>query len=367
VNEQTALRRVATLVARGVPPAELFASVTEEVERTLCVDMALMFRFEPGGMATVVASRGEHTQAMAEGTVWVPEPPLATVLRTGQVSRVDDFRGVSATGADVVDAEGIRSAVASPITVEGRLWGAFGVVSRTEALPADIEQRLVDFTELVATAIANAFSRAELMASRVRIVTAADEVRRRIERDLHDGAQQRIVAHSVKLQSLALAIPPDMDGLQAEIADVAYGLDRVLEELRELCRGIHPVILSEGGLSAALRTLARRASIPVELDVRIEERPPKHIEVAVYYVVAEVLTNAAKYAQASVVHVEVQPLSAVLHVAIQDDGIGGADPSRGTGLVGLRDRVDALSGTMSIVSPPGGGTSILVDLPIRLE
>jgi len=203
------------------------------------------------------------------------------------------------------------------------------VASTTDQpLPLDTEERLAEFTELVATAIANAESRAELAASRARIVATADAARRRIERDLHDGAQQQLVSVALRLRTAAAAIPPEEE-VQQELAGIGSELDDALADLRELSRGIHPAILSEGGLGPALRTLARRSSVPVELQVGTEGRLPERIEVAAYYVVAEALANVAKHAGASVVQVDVDADDGLLRLAIRDDGVGGADPARG--------------------------------------
>jgi signal transduction histidine kinase len=251
--------------------------------------------------------------------------------------------------------------------VEGRVWGAIGVGLRRERLPQDTEQRLAEFTELVATAIANAESRAELTTSRARIVATADQTRRRIERDLHDGAQQRLVSLALHLRAAQAAAPPELGEFSAELNRAVAGAIGVLDELREIARGIHPAILAEGGLGAALRALARRSPIPVDLDMRVEGRLPEHVEVSAYYVVAEALTNAAKHARASTVAVTVEAADAVLRVAVRDDGAGGADYARGTGLVGLKDRVEALGGRIFLDSPRGAGTSLRVELPLSAE
>jgi signal transduction histidine kinase len=234
-------------------------------------------------------------------------------------------------------------------------------------LPPDAEQRLADFTELVGTAIANAEAHAELMASRARIVATADETRRRIERDLHDGAQQRLVSLALQLRSAQAAVPPELAELGAELDRVAAGLVGALEELREIAHGIHPAILAEYGLRSALRVLARRSPIPVDLQVRAEGRLPERVEVGAYYVVAEALTNAAKYAHASAITVAVEATGEVLRVAVRDDGAGGADFTSGTGLVGLKDRVEALGGRISLDSPRGAGTTLQVELPLTAD
>jgi signal transduction histidine kinase len=218
---------------------------------------------------------------------------------------------------------------------------------------------------LVATAIANVESRAELVASRARIAAAADETRRRIERDLHDGIQQRLVSLGLELRAAQATVPLQLVELAEGLSRVAKGLTRVSEELREISHGIHPAILSDGGLEPALRALRRRSAIPVELDLRPGRRLPEPIEVATYYVVSEALTNAAKHAQASVVNVELEANDVMLRLAIGDDGIGGADPGRGSGLLGLSDRVEALGGTLECTSPVGNGTMLLVRIPLK--
>jgi signal transduction histidine kinase len=277
--------------------------------------------------------------------------------------------GVGASGPiwiSAIRAWGLRSSVGAPIGVEGRLWGVIVVGSTSEAfLPADIEARLAGFAELVATAIASADAQAALTASRARIVAAADTSRRRIERDLHDGAQQRLVSLALQLRSGAQASPrPGADALAAQMDLVADGLIGVLDELREIARGLHPAILAEGGLRPALKTLARRSAVPVRLEIGVDGWLPEPIELAAYYVVAEALTNAAKHASATVIDVHVQDGGGVLHVRVQDDGRGGADPTRGTGLIGLTDRVEALGGRISLHSPPGAGTTMQVTLPL---
>ena len=260
--------------------------------------------------------------------------------------------------------EGVRCAVGSPIAVDGRVWGAIGAGSRRGRLPADTEQRLADFTELVATAIANAESQAELTTSRARIVAAADQARRRIERDLHDGAQQRLVSLALQLRAARAAVPSGLGDLAADLDRAAAAAIGALDELRDIARGIHPAVLAEGGLGAALRVLARRSPVPVDLQVGAGGRLPEQVEVSAYYVVAEALTNAAKHACASAVTVEVQVADDVLRVVVRDDGVGGAGFAGGTGLAGLKDRVEALGGRILLDSPRGAGTTLRVELPL---
>jgi signal transduction histidine kinase len=364
-TEQAALRRIATLVARGMPPAELFAAVAEEVAALLPADGALVAHLEPDGSVTMLAAGGRAGEFAAGERAQV-EPPmaLATVVRTRRPARTDDYEQVSPELKERVRRAGIRSSVATPIIVEGQLWGAIVASSRRGPLPADSERRMLNFTELVATAIADAESRSQLAASRARIVAASDEARRRLERDLHDGVQQRLVSLALEVRAAQSALPPTVTEVRSELSRVVEGLTDALDELREISRGIHPAILSEGGLGPALKTLARRAPIPVALDVRVEDKLSDGVEVAAYYAVSEMVTNTAKHAQASTINVEVTCANGVLHILVGDDGIGGADPARGSGLVGLHDRIEALGGTISVRSPTGEGTAVEVALPL---
>jgi len=366
-EEQAALRRVATLVARRVPPAEVFAAVAEEVGLLLGTDAAHVIRYEHDGTATLVAGWSREGDPLLVGTRFTLEEGTisAEMLRTGRPGRTDCYADHPGSLGARIRELGIQSSVACPITVEGRLWGATAVSSkRPEPLPAGIEARIADFTELTATAIANTQARAELAASRTRIVKAAHEARRQIERDLHDGIQQRLVSLGLDLRAVQAGVPTELGQLGPQLARVADGLGEALEELQELSRGIHPAILTEGGLGPALKALARRSAVPIELDVRLQGRQPEPVETAAYYVVAEALTNAAKHAHASGAEVEVQARGDRLHLSVRDDGVGGAHPSRGSGLVGLSDRVQALGGTITIHSPIGEGTTLQVDLPI---
>jgi signal transduction histidine kinase len=260
---------------------------------------------------------------------------------------------------------GVSTGSGSPIVVEGRLWGiAVAASGDADALPAGTEHRIAGFTELAATAIANAEAQAQLMESRARVVASADETRRRIERDLHDGAQQRLVSLALQLRAAQAEVPPELGRLGAELERVTAGLTSALDELREYARGIHPAFLAERGLGPALKTLARRCPIPVDLDVKLEGRLEERVEVCAYYVVSEALTNVAKHASASHVTVRAEVVSGVLRVSVRDDGRGGAGFARGTGLVGLKDRVEALSGRISLLSPAGAGTTLRAELPL---
>ncbi|MDX6486979.1 MAG: hypothetical protein QOF43_2132, partial [Gaiellaceae bacterium] len=366
-EEQAALRRVATHVAHGAPPAQLFAAVTEEAGQLLPVDGANMSRYDADGMFTTVAAWSPEDLVFPVGRRWILEGKNVTtlVLETGCPARMDSFDDASGAVGVAAREAGYRSVVGTPIVVEGRLWGAMTVSSTAERpLPPDTEARLASFTELVATAIANTESRAQLSASRARIVTASDEARRRIERDLHDGAQQRLVSIALKLRLAQSMLPVELDEPRETINRVSSELSEVLDELREISRGIHPMILTQGGLGPAMRTLARRSAIPVELQTIIDERLAEPIEVAAYFVASEAVANATKHAQASRIEVSLATSDANLILSIRDDGVGGADPTRGSGLVGLADRVEAIGGTLEIKSATGGGTSLVVTIPL---
>jgi PAS domain S-box-containing protein len=363
-QEQAALRRVATLVAKRVIPAEVFDAVVAEMHLLLGAENTRLLRYEPDHTVTVIAARSEPGVEIPLWTRYSLEGQSvsAVVWRTGRPARLDSFGGPPGSVAETLARLGIRSAAGAPILAEDRLWGVM-VAAWTRYQPVSgIEDRIAQFTDLVATAISNAQARADLAASRARIVAASDQTRRRIERDLHDGVQQRLVSLGLALRAAQRAVPPGDAQLGLELARVADGITEVLEELREMSRGIHPAILSLGGLGPALKALARRSAVPVQLDVQVQARLPERAEVAAYFVVSEALANVAKHAQASVVRVRVEVRDGTLHVSIRDDGVGGADPSRGSGLIGLTDRVEASGGTISISSQAGEGTRITAEL-----
>jgi signal transduction histidine kinase len=380
-DTQAALRRLATLVARGEPAEVVFAAATGEALRHFGGGTARMIRYEADGTATLVANEGTTGPHVRVGERWQGYPPgglTATVRRTGRAARVGDYAGLP--GGQRYLAEGLRSAVAVPIHVNGRLWGMIAVGSGQAPLPPGTEARMSEFTDLVATAVANAQNRAELITSRARIVAASDQARARIERDLHDGAQQRLLALALKLRATtttattgaaagatagaAAGAAGGTAGLAAGVAaDVADGLIAVIDELREISRGIHPAILSRAGLPPALRALARRSAVPAAIHARIDGRLPGPVEVGAYYVVSEMLTNAARHARATTIDIHAHTRAGTLRLSVHDNGIGGADPARGTGLTGLKDRIDALGGTLTIHSPPGAGTTVTCELP----
>ena len=365
------LRRVATLVARGGSQPEVFSAVAEEMARCLDVENADVFRYEDDG-ATIVAvavfaEPGVPDHFVGERLTTEGDNISSMVWCTKRAARMDSWESAAGSIAERVRTLGMRSRVGAPIVVDERVWGMAVVGnSQPDPLPSDTEERVAEFADLAATAIAAAAAHAELIASRARIAAAGDEARRRIERDLHDGAQQRLVALGLKVRGAMDEVPAELDGLHAVLSDVVCGLTAVLEELREISHGIHPAILSSGGLSAALKALARRSAVPVTLDVAIEGDLPDSVQVAAYYVTAEALANGAKHAQASEVTVYARTVEENLHLSIRDDGIGGADSRKGSGIIGLKDRVDVLGGKMTVNSPVGSGTIIEVIIPLAL-
>lgn len=369
--EHAALRRIAALLARSVPPEEVFEAVVDEVRSLMGVEAAGLVRYEADKTGTVVAVSAE-----ADALVALPGDKLSTegrsvtalVLRTGRPARIDDY--TKATGGEQVRRyreAGVRAAVGAPVQVRDRVWGMLAAHSMHRRLPTDAEERLADFAALVASALANVQAWSELEASRMRIISAADEARRRVMRDLHDGSQQRIVALALNARMLAESEAARTAGLDAELRSFEVELNGVLDELRTIASGLHRAALSRGGLAPALRTLARRSPVPVVLDVRHPGRVAESVEAAAYYVVAETLTNTTKHAEASRVDVTVELRDGSLWVSVRDDGVGGADPACGSGLVGLEDRIEAFGGTMTLDSPSGGGTTLIAQLPLLPE
>jgi signal transduction histidine kinase len=366
-DEQAALRRVAMLVAHAAPTEQVFAAITEEAGRLLGADYTMMGRYDPDVARTIVAAWSRTGRAFPVGHRaklggWnVPK----LVYQTGRSARIDDHADASGPIAEAARRFGFRAVVGVPVSVEGRLWGVMLVASRAEPLPAGTEARLARFTELAATAIANAEAQAALTASRARIVATADATRRRIERNLHDGAQQHLVSLALDLRAAQAAAPEGTGDLAQQLDHLATGLDGVLDELREIARGLHPAILADGGLPPALKTLARRSAVPVDLDIQIDRRLPEPVETAAYYTVAEALTNTAKHARATTAQIQVTESDGVLHVCVYDNGRGGADFSDGSGLVGVKDRAEALGGHLRLHSPPGAGTTLEITIPLH--
>jgi GAF domain-containing protein len=366
-QEQAALRRVATLVAEQASSEEVFGAVVEQVGRLVDADGAAMARYVTEDTGCIVASWGRE-EALPVGIRFPLQHGVASrVGRARKAARIDDYGSDEEDVPAFVRDTGVRSAAGAPIVVAGEVWGALLVGSYTpNKWPPDAESKIEEFTQLAATAVSNMQARMDLAASRARIVKAADEARRRIERDLHDGIQQRLVSVALKLRATERTVAAG-EQLADELAELGAGLDGVIEELRELSRGIHPAILREGGLDAAIRGLARRSGVPVALKIALEGRLPEPVEVATYYVISEALTNAAKHARASRAEVAVESRDGMLEVSICDDGVGGAQPVPGSGLSGLSDRVEAIGGTIRLSSPPGKGTLLRVAFPRGAE
>jgi PAS domain S-box-containing protein len=363
-EEQAALRRVATAVAAEVEPERLFGLVAEEVGRALDARIANIVRFNGDGTALVMGawSVGADTIPVGATIVLDGNTVAPQILRTGRPARFDSLDDMSGTLAETLRGRGIRAAVGAPVSLGGTLWGALIISAAGAPFPEGAEQHVANFADLAAQAIANAQAREELAASRARIVEAGDAERRRLERNLHDGAQQRLVAVALSLRLAARRAQGDGE-LSAALDRAGDELSMALEELRELARGIHPAVLTDQGLHAAIDALVARAPVPVAVEVALDARLPDSVEAAAYYVVAEALTNVAKYAHASEVRVRVARCNGRASVEVVDDGVGGATRSGGSGLRGLADRVEALGGRFAVASAPGRGTAIRAEIP----
>jgi len=363
-SEQAALRRVATLVARGVPAAEVFSAVAEEVERLLDAQATAIGRLEPDGTMAIVASSGTATDELPVGSRVTLESDmvLTKVVRTGRSARIDDYSHASEYVGGKVQRLGIRCAMAVPIMVEGSLWGSIAAGTGREQFPPDAEQRMAEFTELAATAIANTESRSELTASRARVVAASDDTRRQIERDLHDGAQQRLIHTVITLKLASQALQTNEQAAPPLVAEALDHAERATVELRELVQGILPPVLTRGGLNPAVESLVSRMPVPVEVTVPVD-RLPAPVEATAYFVVAEALTNVVKHSGASHATVVARVEDSTLQIRVRDDGVGGARPD-GSGFVGLADRLAVLDGRLRVESPPDGGTLVAADIPL---
>ncbi|WP_433220258.1 HAMP domain-containing protein [Dactylosporangium sp. CS-047395] len=378
---QASLRRIATGIAQGARPAETLNAVAAELGRLVGTDEVHIVRYDDGGTgrAAVRADRvprGTVVAAWGTGHVGLPvgatipldgDSVTARVRRTGRAARMDDYAGVDGSLAHHLHAHHARAAVGAPVRVDGRLWGVVAAtVTSDRPLPPDAEQRLADSTELIATTIATAQARADLSRSRARVVVAADQARRQIERNLHDGVQQHLVTIAMGLRATEEEVPAELPRVRRGLSTAIERLTAVLDDLREISRGIHPPILTDSGLGPALKALARRCHLPVELRIDLPGRLPEPVEVAAYYVAAESFANAAKHADAELVQAEARVEGDRLQLSVRDNGAGGADQARGSGLVGLTDRVQALGGAITITSPPGAGTKVAAELPLDL-
>ena len=363
-EEQAELRRVATIVAMGREPIDVFRAVAEAVGRLLGAPGINMIRFEPDGSASKIAGWG--SAPFEVGATWSLEDPsvMASVRRTHRPARIDDYATTPGAFAALARRSGLTSAVGVPILLGGAAWGVIVAYSNTqERFSEETEDRLSRFTELIDMALANAATRSDLLASRVRLVTAGDEARRRIQRDIHDGAQQHFVNSVMRLQlareNFELDPESSRTALEAALSSARDGL----RDLRELAAGLHPTILTMGGLSHALDALASRSALPVSVSAP-GARYPSQLEAAAYFIAAEALANVAKHARASRAEVQVMEEIEQLVVVVRDDGQGGANRERGSGLRGLQDRVEALGGTLEVDSPLGQGTRLRAALPL---
>jgi signal transduction histidine kinase len=369
LDEQAALRRVAVLVASDPDPQRVFECVCEEVGTVLGVEGTNLTRFEADGTQTVLAGwsvNGTPIFPVGRGFPLEGDAAVPKVSCSGRPERVDDYAELDGELVEMIRRAGIASSVAAPIKVAGRLWGAIvATTGRPYSFPEGTELRLVSFTKLVAHALANADAREQLATSRARIVEAADAERRRIERNLHDGAQQRLVSLALILREAEAKLDEDPETSRQRLAEAREELALAVEELRELARGIHPAILTDRGLKIAIEGLARRAPTPVRVLAIPHDRLPQPVEEAVYYLVAEALTNAARHARADEVTVRVSEDHGLVEVEVADDGVGGGKLRNGSGLCGLRDRFEALGGSLAVDSPVGRGTRVRGALPLE--
>jgi signal transduction histidine kinase len=369
LGEQGALRKIATLVAEGTNPDRVFEEVTAAAAQTLGAATTSLARFDPGQTVTFIGAWSEtNTLAFPVGssTTLGGAGVLAAVRQTGEPQRIERYDQLGGPVAKRMASFGYGSAAAAPIKLGGKVWGALVAASQSDApFPSGTERRLADFADLVAQALANADAYQKLADSRARIVEITDNERRRLERNLHDGAQQRLVSLALQLRLIKNAIGNDEATAESLLTEAHEELEQALHELRELARGIHPATLTTHGLDMAINGLIERAPVPVEVAPLPPERLPEPVEAAIYYLVAEAITNVAKYAQAThaTVLVERSESNGHVTVAVEDNGIGGADPENGTGLVGLADRIEALGGRLNVDSPRGQGTRLTAEIP----
>jgi GAF domain-containing protein len=361
-HEQVALRRVATLVAHGAHPSAVFDAVTREVAEVLDASAVSLARYDDD-VLTVVAQFGTAYVRIGERFPLGGTNVTSTVLRTGRTARLDDVEAATGRIGDVARRADIRSTVGAPVIVDGRTWGVLAAMwVDCEPPPDDTEERMAGFAELLGTAIANADGRDQLTASRARLLAAGDDARRRVVRDLHDGAQQRLVHTIITLKHAQQALHQDRRDTETLLAEALGTAERATAEVRELAHGILPSVLTHGGLLAGVDAFVSRLDLPVDLDVSSERLPPD-IEASAYFIVAEALTNVVKHARATRATVRAGVEDGVLTLEVRDDGAGGANPE-GHGLVGIADRVDALGGRLRIESTDGDGTVLAARLPL---
>ena len=364
LDQQSALRRLAVLVAQSREPDEVFSAVVRELSTYLPSDAACLWRHESDGSFVPVATWDRHGGPLAASAFRAEDGVVGRAWASISTTRIDASNG-PAILYERLGGLAVTSSIACPVVVDGERWGVLEAARCEGSLAVDAETWMTAFTELVGTATSNAKARADVAASRRRIVAASDEARRRIERDLHDGAQQLLVSLGLRLRMASAMVSPEEPQLRTEIEQIAEDVTTVIDELREMSHGIYPAALARAGLPAAVRTLARRSPIPVELDIRAGAELSQPLQAAAYYVVAEALTNAVKHASAEAIHITLEDRQGQLRVVVRDDGVGGADPTSGSGITGLRDRVEALGGRLEVDSPPGTGTVVQADIPVR--
>jgi signal transduction histidine kinase len=366
-EEQATLRRVATLVAEGGAPAEVFDAVVLEVAKLSGAAYVSLQRAEGPAEVLILSHLGDEPGIVHPGMRLKldGDGAIARVLQTGRSARFEPHSDWSGTVAEIARRSHTSVAIGAPIVVEGRLWGVLVASWRLggDPEPPDAEQRLAEFAELVATAIANADSRDQLAASRARVLNAGDEARRRVVRDLHDGAQQRLVHAVVALKLAQRDVAVDTERAAALLAEALTHTQDGISELRELAHGILPSVLTRGGLAAAVHSVVARLDLPVDVEVAPERLPPG-IEASAYFIVAEALTNVAKHSAATRATVRATVEAETLTVEVRDNGSGGADPS-GHGLIGLADRAAAHGGLLQIESPADGGTLVAATIPLH--
>jgi signal transduction histidine kinase len=361
--EQAALRRVATLVARGARDEQVFDAVCEETGRLIGATNVNLARFTADGINHTIAGWSQRGNHVPPGTRLPLDGYTINVLiqSTRRPSRVDTYEGAPGELAAMLRTLGIRSEVGAPVIVNGDVWGGLIAGSdQVDGMPAGTEDRVASFAELIATAVANAAVRAELVASRARVVAASDAARRRLARDIHDGAQQRLVTAVIDLELADEALGRNPDNARQLLREAISHAREGLDELRTLAAGVHPAILTTDGLAAATRSLASRLPLGIHVDIPSERFHPDR-ELAAYFVVAEALTNAVKHSHASHILVRGTLHDGRIRLEVADNGAGGANPE-GHGLLGLRDRVEALDGRFHIDSHPGRGTSVTMEL-----
>jgi signal transduction histidine kinase len=368
VDEQAAVRRLATLVAQGAQSSQIFNAVAREIGQLLETEYVLINRYEPDHTTTIVGhwcGPGKVELTPPFGGNWPIDNGSVTeaVARTGKPARIDDYALTSTDMGTWAGYSGIASIVGCPIIVKGEVWGMVSSLG-SGAQPEDTEARMLQLIVFVGAAIESAQTSADLRASRSRVITASDAARRQIERDLHDGVQQRLISLGLELSTAEACLAPGQNVLRNHLVRTAQGLTDVMEDLREITRGLNPPTLARGGLRPALKALLRRVPVPVELNVDLDRRLADDIEVAIYYIVSEALTNALKHARASRVRIDVSVDNRAVRVSVHDNGSGGADPTLGSGLIGLRDRTESLGGNFELVSPVGEGTSLMLKIPL---